>query len=102
MDTSKHIFHVPGVDEGDQPVVLRQLRRGEVAKFLRRVAADPDRAGGVRHRAPLGAGAARAWPRAGVDPAALSDPTSNAARTTRSTRGSSASRLDQWGRSASR
>jgi transposase len=34
LDTSKHVFQIHGVDETEQPVVRRQLRRSAVAKFF--------------------------------------------------------------------
>jgi transposase len=34
LDTSKHVFQVHGVDENEQPVLRRQLRRSEVEKFF--------------------------------------------------------------------
>ena len=34
LDTSKHVFQVHGVDENETPVLRRQLRRSEVAKFF--------------------------------------------------------------------
>jgi transposase len=34
LDTSKHVFQIHGVDENEQPVLRRQLRRSEVAKFF--------------------------------------------------------------------
>ena len=34
LDTSKHVFQVHGVDEGDRPVLHRQLPRGQVEKFF--------------------------------------------------------------------
>jgi len=34
LDTSKHVFQIHGVDENEQAVLRRQLRRGEVAKFF--------------------------------------------------------------------
>jgi len=34
LDTAKHVFQVHGVDESEQPVLRRQLRRGEVEKFF--------------------------------------------------------------------
>jgi len=34
LDTAKHVFQVHGVDENEQPVLRRQLRRGEVEKFF--------------------------------------------------------------------
>lgn len=34
LDTSKHVFQIHGVDENEEPVLRRQVRRGEVAKFF--------------------------------------------------------------------
>ncbi len=34
LDTSKHLFQVHGVDENEQPVLRRKLRRSEVEKFF--------------------------------------------------------------------
>ena len=34
LDTSKHVFQIHGVDENEQPVLRRQIRRQEVAKFF--------------------------------------------------------------------
>jgi transposase len=34
LDTSKHVFQVHGVDETEQPVMRRQMRRGEVLRFF--------------------------------------------------------------------
>src|SRR5229473_1993196 len=34
LDTAKHVFQVHGVDENEQPVVCRRLRRSEVEKFF--------------------------------------------------------------------
>src|SRR5882724_11810424 len=34
LDTAKHVFQVHGVDENEQPVLRRQLRRGEIARFF--------------------------------------------------------------------
>jgi transposase len=34
LDTSKHVFQVHGVDEADQPVLRRQVRRGEMEKVF--------------------------------------------------------------------
>ena len=34
LDTSKHVFQLHGVDENEQPVLRRQIRRGEVEKFF--------------------------------------------------------------------
>jgi len=39
LDTSKHVFQVHGVDENEQPVLRRQLRRSEVEKFFAKLAA---------------------------------------------------------------
>jgi transposase len=38
LDTAKHVFQVHGVDENEQTVVLRQLRRSEMGKFFNRLA----------------------------------------------------------------
>ena len=32
LDTSKHVIQIHGVDENEQPVLRRQLRRSEVVK----------------------------------------------------------------------
>jgi len=34
LDTSKHVFQIHGVDENEQPVLRRKLRRSEVVKFF--------------------------------------------------------------------
>jgi transposase len=34
LDTAKQVFQVHGVDDGEQPVVRRQLRRSEIEKFF--------------------------------------------------------------------
>src|SRR5215467_11488106 len=34
LDTSKHVFQTHGVDESEKPVLRRQLRRSEMAKFF--------------------------------------------------------------------
>jgi transposase len=34
LDTSKHVFQIHGVDQNEQPVLRRQIRRSEVAKFF--------------------------------------------------------------------
>ncbi|MBV9860651.1 MAG: IS110 family transposase [Alphaproteobacteria bacterium] len=36
LDTSKHVFQLHGVDEEERPVLRRQLRRGEMARFFGR------------------------------------------------------------------
>lgn len=38
LDTSKHVFQIHAVDESEQAVLRRQLRRGEVAKFFAKLA----------------------------------------------------------------
>ena len=38
LDTSKHVFQVHGVDENEQPVLRRQLRRQDVVKFFAKLA----------------------------------------------------------------
>jgi transposase len=51
LDTSKHVFQLHGVDETEQAVLQRQLRRSEVAKVFAKLA--PTRigleAGGASH-----------------------------------------------------
>jgi transposase len=37
LDTSKHVFQVHGVDEREQSVLRRQVRRSEVEKFFRKL-----------------------------------------------------------------
>jgi transposase len=39
LDTSKHVYQIHGVDENEQPVLRRQIRRSEVEKFFARLAA---------------------------------------------------------------
>jgi transposase len=39
LDTSKHVFQVHGVDESEQPVLRRQVRRSEMAKFFAKLPA---------------------------------------------------------------
>src|SRR5262245_22107549 len=34
LDTAKHVFQLHGVDENEQPVLRRQLRRGQVERFF--------------------------------------------------------------------
>lgn len=38
LDTSKHVFQIHGVDENEQPVLRRQIRRSEVVKFFAKLA----------------------------------------------------------------
>jgi transposase len=38
LDTSKHVFQIHGVDENDQPVLRRQIRRQNVVKFFAKLA----------------------------------------------------------------
>ena len=38
LDTSKHVFQIHGVDENEQVVLRRQVRRGEVEKFFAKLA----------------------------------------------------------------
>jgi hypothetical protein len=38
LDTAKHVFQVHGVDENEQTVVRRQLRRSKMGKFFNRLA----------------------------------------------------------------
>jgi transposase len=60
LDIAKHIFQVHGVDENEQTVVRRQLRRGEMGKFFTKQA-PTHRPGSVWCLALLGAALARAW-----------------------------------------
>ena len=39
LDTSKHVFQVHGVDDREQPIVRRRLRRGELEKFFKKLPA---------------------------------------------------------------
>ncbi len=34
LDTSKHVFQAHGVEENEEPVLRRQLRRGEMTRFF--------------------------------------------------------------------
>lgn len=38
LDLAKNVFQVHGVDDGGKVVVMRQLRRGQVIEFFRRLA----------------------------------------------------------------
>jgi transposase len=38
LDTSKHVFQIHGVDENEQPVLRRQIRRSQVVKFFAKLA----------------------------------------------------------------
>jgi transposase len=38
LDTAKHVFQVHGVDGNEQPVLRRQMRRSEMAKFFGKLA----------------------------------------------------------------
>src|SRR5260370_9563033 len=38
LDTSKHVFQIHGVDENEKPVLRRQIRRSEIAKFFAKLA----------------------------------------------------------------
>ena len=85
LDTSKHVFQVHGVDENEQPVLRRQIRRGAVEKFFAKL---PSTRIGIE-----ACGASHHWARLlhGLGhevllmPPHTSRPTSSAARTTRST-----------------
>jgi transposase len=39
LDTSKHVSQIHGVDENEQPVLRRQIRRSEMAKFFAKLPA---------------------------------------------------------------
>ena len=41
LDTSKHVFQMHGVDENEQPVLRRQIRRGAVEKFFAKLPSTP-------------------------------------------------------------
>src|SRR5258708_13067426 len=58
IDTSKSLFQLHGVDEREEAVLRKQVRRGQFLAFI----ANGDRPGGVWRLAPLGA------PAAGVGP----------------------------------
>ena len=38
LDTSKHVFQVHGIDEAEQPILRRQVRRSEMEKFFGKLA----------------------------------------------------------------
>jgi transposase len=38
LDTAKHVFQVHGVDESEQPVLHRQVRRSEMETFFGKLA----------------------------------------------------------------
>ena len=38
LDTSKHVFQVHGVDDAGQPVLRRQVRRGEIETLFGKLA----------------------------------------------------------------
>lgn len=38
LDTSKHVFQIHGVDENEQPVLRRQIRRQDVVRFFTKLA----------------------------------------------------------------
>src|SRR6516165_2793956 len=60
LDTSKHVFQVHGVDENEQPVLQRQIRRSEAAKFSpKRAPTEMGMGGGGGP--PPGAGFLRGW-----------------------------------------
>jgi hypothetical protein len=39
LDTSKHVFQVHGIDDSEQPVLRRQVRRSEIEKFFAKLPA---------------------------------------------------------------
>jgi len=39
MDTSKHVFTLHGIDEGEQPVLQREFRRSQVERFFEKLPA---------------------------------------------------------------
>ena len=60
LDLAKSVFQVHAVDASGDVVVRKALRRSQVLPFFTRAAALPDRHGGVRHIASLGARADQA------------------------------------------
>jgi transposase len=38
LDTAKHVFQVHGVDENEEPMLRRQVRRSEMKKFFGKLA----------------------------------------------------------------
>ena len=60
LDTSKHVFQMHGVDENEQPVLRRQIRRGAVEKFFAKLPSTRIgiEACGASHH---GAGGCAAW-----------------------------------------
>jgi len=52
---AKNVFQVHGIDAKEKVAVRKQLRRGQVIAFFKASAAVPDRHGGLRHIALLGA-----------------------------------------------
>ena len=55
IDLAKNVFQVHGVDAHGKAVLRKQLKREQMVDVLRQAAAVPDRHGGLRQRAPLGA-----------------------------------------------
>ena len=55
LDIAKNVFQVHGIDADEKVVVRKQLRRSQVLAFFKASAAVPDRHGGLRHGALLGA-----------------------------------------------
>ena len=55
LDLAKSVFQLNGVDDKGEVVLRRRLRRSEVLTFFSRLPSLPDRYGGLRHLAFLGA-----------------------------------------------
>ena len=55
IDLAKNVFQVHGIDENDEVVVAKQLRRNQVIPFFEKIESMPRRHGGMRDRSSLGA-----------------------------------------------
>jgi hypothetical protein len=71
LDLAKNVFQVHGVDGAGKVLVRKQLRRAEMLKVLRCVAAVPGRLGGLRYRASLGSATDQAGAHGSIDAASL-------------------------------
>ena len=54
LDIAKNVFQLHAVDRSGKIVLRKALRRSQVQGFFSRLAALPDRAGGLRDGSPLG------------------------------------------------
>jgi hypothetical protein len=71
LDLVKHVCQVHGVDAEGARVLRKQLRRAQVLEFFSPTASLSGWPGGMRDRALLGVGVARAWPRGAIDAGAI-------------------------------